>query len=99
MEHGNRHMPSDLRASRIALGVKRDFGRQLESDVVGPAVAMRLQLLQALGLPAQHLICRAFEGLREPHQVAAVGIARDEVEIRKPAATALAAVSSVAAGS
>ena len=43
-------------------------------------------LLQPLGLPGEQLVGEALERLADHHELAGVGIARAEVEVREPAA-------------
>ena len=65
--------------------VERDLHDDLRADVHGDALATRLDLLEPLRLPREHLVGHALERLAEHHEPAGLRIARAEVEVAEPA--------------
>ena len=65
--------------------VERDLDHQLGPHVDGVAVARDLAREELLGLPGEHLVGHALEGLAEHHEAAGRRVARAEVQVREPA--------------
>src|SRR5262245_19636519 len=89
-----RPIPPDPReAQREAAGitgarlhvVERHLHNQLGANVHRPCVTRHLQREQALGLPAEHLVRHALEGLAEHDPPARSGVARAEMKVAEPA--------------
>src|SRR5260370_7614086 len=70
--------------------IEGDLDDELGTHVHRVPVASGLELLQLRGLPGEHLVGHALEGLAEHDEPARVGITRAEIEARAPAATAAA---------
>src|SRR5215212_4136378 len=79
--------------SRVAAGgldaVEGDLDDLLGPDVDGVAVAVGLELLEALRLPGQQLVGEPLEGLAEHRE--ALAVARAEVQVGEEAAAAAVA--------
>src|SRR5919201_3753720 len=68
--------------------VEGDLHYELRSYVHGVLVPVRLQLLEAVGLPREHFIGHALERLAQHHEASGSRIACSEVKVAQPSTPA-----------
>src|SRR5579862_4009510 len=82
--------PAGVARARLQVA-ECDLDHDLGPDINGGGVAMSLEFEEAAGLPLEHGIGQALEGLAEHHIAARLGVASAEMEVRELAAAAAAA--------
>src|SRR6516225_5492035 len=76
--------PAGVMGARLDI-VERDLDHKLRLDIDRVGVAGDGELAQLSGLPRQHLVRHALEGLPQHHKRARVRVSRAEVQIAEPA--------------